>query len=126
MNLKEYLFSIRGEPRAPAAPREPRYKPTKYSWMLIICVILVILLVLLGPIGVGDDITNFVVALVAAVIAYVNTKWKEMEPKFINFTIAIVLVISAIIFSIINNNFTTSFNYGLLIVIAAEITGITI
>ncbi len=126
MNWKEYFFYIQDETKAPKAPKgaptEKHLAPTKYTYLLIAAVALAIVLVLLGPVGLASDILNFSVALIALIIGYTTIKYSEYEPKYLNYLIALILIIFAIVFNII----PIEFNYSILIIIAAEIAGITI
>lgn len=70
MNWKEYFFYIQDKkkPKAPKeAPTKKQLAPTPYTYLLIVAVALAVVLVLLGPVGLGSDIINFSVALIALV-----------------------------------------------------------
>lgn len=120
IGIQEYLFHIKKPIARLDDETEPKYTPTTYFIGVIIGIILAIIIV--SIINLPNDITTFGIALCSVIIGYTTAKMRGHDPRYINFLAAVGLVIAAIVFWVIS----PLYNYLLLIIIAAEITGITL
>lgn len=89
---------------------------------ILLCTAVILAILIVAITALPTDITTFGISLSAVIILFIGKQYKDIDPRYIYFIAAIILVVCAIIFRLISEEV----NYALLIILASEITGIAI